>query len=133
MRARAWYLTSCLWLSALGVASCGGDFELKAAGEICVASSECGVGLTCDFGVEPPVCSGQQTPGEPPDPGPGPDAAPPVDAGDEPNMPDAASPPDAAPLDAAPPIDAPPPDAAPPDAAPPDAAPPDAAPPDAAI
>jgi hypothetical protein len=103
--------------------------DLKAAGEPCFGSSECDVGLTCDFGSDPPVCRTQQT-----NPGAGP-------------MPDAAIVPDAVPVmmpDAAPgePPDATPepPDATPepPDATPepPDATPepPDATPepPDAA-
>jgi hypothetical protein len=108
-----------------GMTACS-TTELKAEGEPCYASSECDVGLTCDFGSDPPVCRGQQTGPGPvaPDGGPAPDANPGMvpDAGGQP--PDAgAPPPDAAPL----PPDAalPPPDAAPP---PPDAAPP---PPDA--
>ncbi|HET6479553.1 MAG TPA: hypothetical protein VFG35_05835 [Actinoplanes sp.] len=111
-----------------GMTACSAT-DLKAAGEPCFASSECDVGLTCDFGSDPPVCRTQQTPpsgGPVPDAGSGmtPDAGPVVspDAGGAP--PDAGAPgPDAAPV---------PPDAAP---VPPDASvPPDAAtpPPDAA-
>jgi hypothetical protein len=94
--------------------------DLKAEGEPCFASSECDVGLTCDFGSDPPVCRSQQSgpPGSGPDAGPAPDASPGT-------LPDAGGPPDAG---------APPPDAGP---VPPDAAlpPPDATapPPDAAL
>jgi hypothetical protein len=110
-------------LVAAAVAVGCGSGDLKAAGEECFASSECEPGLTCDFAVMPPVCSGGQT--QRPDAAPLPDAAP--------SAPDATPRPDARPgtPDAAPP-DAAPPDAAPPDAAPPDAALPDAASPDAA-
>ncbi|WP_428262212.1 hypothetical protein [Haliangium sp.] len=114
---------------AVGAAACGG-LEPKGDGESCYASSECDDGLTCDFGVNPPVCRSQQTPGTSR-----------VDAAPAPSGPDAApSGPDAAPNPSGPDAAAEPPDAAaePPDAAPepPDAAPepPDAAPepPDAA-
>jgi hypothetical protein len=105
--------------------------DLKAEGEPCFASSECDVGLTCDFGSDPAVCRTQQTGGGPsPDGGITPDARPGVtpDAGDVVPPPDAGNvvPPDAGivvPPDAA----VPPPDAAP---VPPDAALP---PPDAAV
>jgi len=109
-----------------GLVACG-TADLKAEGEPCFASSECDVGLTCDFGSNPAVCRTQQTdPGNTPRPDAGgiaPDAGPGApDAA--PGAPDAGPAPDAAPS---------PPDAAP---APPDAAPlpPDAAPlpPDAA-
>lgn len=99
----------------LVAAACGGR-ELKAAGEECVATSECDDGLVCDFGQTPAVCAEFTT--EPPDAGPPPPDGPPgIDA--PPNPIDAAAP-DAMPIDAAPP------DAAPPDAMPIDAPPPDA-------
>ena len=37
------------------------DPELKAAGQPCVASSECEAGLVCDLGGSPPVCAGHIT------------------------------------------------------------------------
>lgn len=104
-----------------GMTACSAT-ELKAAGEPCFASSECDVGLTCDFNSDPPVCGTQQTgPGG----GPAPDGGVAPDAGSGVSPDAGGAPPDAG---------APPPDAgpAPPDAAPP---PPDAAlpPPDAAL
>lgn len=88
--------------AALAVPSCGSPTP-KAQGESCVASSECDVGLVCDFGQEPHVCAGMGTP-------PGIDAAEP-----EPDAP-------AEPIDGpTPQPDAPTPDAAEPDAPPPDA------------
>lgn len=44
-----------LVLTAL-VAGCGGG-SLKQAGEACVSSTECDVGLVCDLGVSPHVCA----------------------------------------------------------------------------
>jgi hypothetical protein len=44
-------------LVALAIALACGASSLKGAGEVCVASSECGVGLLCDLGQSPPVCS----------------------------------------------------------------------------
>ena len=57
---------NCRWLMSLAVATalafaCGEDTS-KQEGEVCVASSECGTGLTCDFGVSPAVCRPTQTP-----------------------------------------------------------------------
>jgi hypothetical protein len=40
-----------------GLAGCGNP-TVKAAGEACVASSECGEGLVCDLGHSPAVCAG---------------------------------------------------------------------------
>jgi len=51
------------WLSALlfaGAMACGGS-SAKQAGETCVASSECGDGLVCDFGQTPAVCASMGT------------------------------------------------------------------------
>lgn len=45
---------------AMAIAGCA-ERELKAAGEPCVASSECGPGLVCDLVAVPPVCSGHVT------------------------------------------------------------------------
>lgn len=64
------------WLLGIAVAAaltaaCSSR-SLKAAGEQCTATSECGAGLTCDFGVDPPVCANSQTVPV--------DAAPPLDA-----------------------------------------------------
>jgi hypothetical protein len=125
MRARLLAFATTMMLGA-GVTACGTP-ELKADGEPCFASSECDVGLTCDFGSDPPVCRGMQSAPPPVTPDAGtvsdggagaPDAgagAPDAGAG----TPDAApGAPDAAPV---------PPDAAP---IPPDAAP---IPPDAAV
>ena len=105
---RATSIASALLLGAALVA-CGGG-SLKAAGEECVASSECAPGLLCDFGSSPRVCAPTST-----DASPGrPDAAP-TDAGVD-------APPVVPPIDAAVMIDAPPMiDAAPPADAPPDA------------
>jgi hypothetical protein len=75
--------------------ACGGT-GLKAAGEECVAASECGAGLQCDFGSSPPVCSEESTLPNPADADPNaPDAGPPPpDA--PPGTPDAPpAPPDA--------------------------------------
>ncbi|ACY16522.1 hypothetical protein [Haliangium ochraceum] len=113
-----------------GLTACG-EFGQRGEGEACFASSECAAGLTCDFGVDEPVCRSQQTPpeGTPPstvDAAPRPDAEP----GAEPDAAPGGEP-DAALPDAAVP-DAAIPDAAVPDAAIPDAAVPDAAVPDAA-
>src|SRR5688572_20042958 len=44
----------------LGLAACGGGSS-KAAGEECVASSECAAGLVCDLNAEPSVCAGNLT------------------------------------------------------------------------
>lgn len=44
----------------LAVGGCA-EREPKAAGEPCVASSECGPGLVCDLIAVPPVCSGHVT------------------------------------------------------------------------
>ena len=70
-----------LSLFVLAAASCGGP-SLKAAGEQCSGSSECELGLVCDFGQSPAVCASNTTV---PDAAPGapdarPDAARPVDA-----------------------------------------------------
>lgn len=46
----------CLGLVALFAVGCGGP-SAKQAGDECVASSECGPGLVCDFGANPPVCA----------------------------------------------------------------------------
>ncbi|MEZ4366994.1 MAG: hypothetical protein R2939_11990 [Kofleriaceae bacterium] len=43
-----------------GAAGCG-ERTLKAAGEPCSGSSECAVGLLCDFGQAEPVCAGNST------------------------------------------------------------------------
>ncbi|MBP6632811.1 MAG: hypothetical protein KBG28_14245 [Kofleriaceae bacterium] len=88
-----------LSLFVLAAASCGGP-SLKAAGEQCSGSSECELGLVCDFGQSPAVCASNTTV---------PDAAPPRPDAD-PAAPDAgidAAPgaPDARP-DAARPVDA---------------------------
>ena len=45
---------------ALGLSACGGG-GLKQAGEECTSASECEVGLQCDFGQSPPVCSTENT------------------------------------------------------------------------
>ena len=45
---------------ALTLAACGGATP-KAAGEECVASSECADGLVCDLGRTPAVCAGSLT------------------------------------------------------------------------
>jgi hypothetical protein len=76
-------------------AGCGGS-SLKGEGEECVASSECGAGLICDFAMSPHVCV-------PVGSGPAPDASqnPPPDASPNPppdstpGAPDANPPPDA--------------------------------------
>ncbi len=123
-----------LVLTAL-VVGCGGG-SLKQAGEQCVSSSECDVGLVCDLGVTPHVCASTISvdareldaadvdadptdaaaidgprPIDAPTPIDGPTAvdAPAVDAPavDAPPMIDA-MPIDAMPVDAAVPIDAPP-------------------------
>jgi len=47
-------------LLAAAASACSGS-ALKAAGEPCVASSECEQGLACDFGQDPPVCAGMTT------------------------------------------------------------------------
>ncbi len=44
-----------------GLVSGCADPELKAAGQPCVASSECQAGLVCDLGGSPPVCAGHIT------------------------------------------------------------------------
>jgi hypothetical protein len=64
-------------------AGCGKD--LRAAGEECVASSQCQAGLVCDFGQTPHVCADMTT--DPPDAGPVPIDGPPIDA--DPTAPDA--------------------------------------------
>jgi hypothetical protein len=85
----------------LGLIGCGGERTQRAAGEVCVASTECADGLVCDFGQEPARCAETGSGG-------GPD---PIDA---------------ATFDGAPgTIDA---DLGPADAGAPDAEPPDAAP-----
>jgi hypothetical protein len=92
-------LTVAAWGLVLA-AGCGGE-ALKAAGEACVASSECGPGLVCDLGRAAPVCATSLTVEADA-------AAAPVDATDD----DAAAPVDAAPdpidasPDTAPPVDA---------------------------
>ena len=43
-----------------GLAACG-DAELKAAGQPCVASSECAAGLVCDLLATPAVCTDHVT------------------------------------------------------------------------
>ncbi|HLU67973.1 MAG TPA: hypothetical protein VKZ63_16925 [Kofleriaceae bacterium] len=112
-------LRGCLVLATLcaaaaGLAGCG-DPALRAAGEPCFASSECGPGLVCDLAAEQPICASMGSGGggvvfdaagpPPPDADPAqPDAGPGVpDAG--PGVPDTAVPdaavPDAAPIDAA--------------------------------
>jgi len=113
---QGWFSAGAAWL-LVAVAGCGGS-DLKASGEPCVASSECGPGLVCDFGQQPAVCAPNAT--VPPD-GPLVDAPPPPD-GPPPDglVPDAPPPPPDAPPpppDAPPPVDAPPPpvDAPPPD------------------
>ena len=106
---------------AASAAACDSS-SLRAAGEPCFASSECGPGLVCDLAADPSVCSGTGVVPADPDGSPAQvfDAGPTPDG--SPDQPDGGpTPPDAAP-----------PDAGLPDAAPPDAAPPDAAPPDAA-
>ena len=71
-----------------------GDLELKAQGEACFASSECGPALVCDLAAAEPTC-------QPTGSGPGPaiDAAPgpAVDAAPEPAIDAAPVIPDAAP------------------------------------
>src|SRR5262245_58462637 len=106
---------------AVLVWACNGTTGSLNAGEVCHSSSECGMGLVCDFNQSPAVCAGNLTvlpdAMEVPDAPPGtPDAPPVPDA--PPGTPDAR--PDAPPM---------PPDAALPDAPPPP--PPDAALPDA--
>jgi hypothetical protein len=88
--------------AGVGVAACGGT-SLKAAGEECVAASECGAGLQCDFGSTPPVCSEESTLPDPADADPNaPDAGPPPpDA--PPGTPDAPPLPPDARVDAEPP------------------------------
>jgi hypothetical protein len=79
------------------VVACGGGGSLKAAGEVCVASSDCEAGLVCDFGRNPPVCASMGT--IPPDGSEVEVDAPDIDGGVD-------APPDAAvPIDAA--VDAP--------------------------
>lgn len=48
---------------AIAIAACAAcaEREPRAAGEPCVASSECGPGLVCDLVATPPVCSGHVT------------------------------------------------------------------------
>jgi hypothetical protein len=81
-------------LAATGLiaVACGGGSS-KAAGEACVSSTECDVGLVCDFGQNPPICATMSTtrpdaPEEEED-----------DAGIDPDAPDARpdAPPDAPP------------------------------------
>ena len=45
----------------VGAMGCSDD-AAGALGDSCVASSECGEGLTCDFGRQPPSCQASQTP-----------------------------------------------------------------------
>ncbi len=73
-------------LALILLGGCGKD--LRAAGEECVASSQCQAGLACDFGQTPHVCAPNTT--EPPDAGPLPIDGPPVPQPDaDPTVPDA--------------------------------------------
>lgn len=102
-------LTLCAALAiaglALAPAGCESRSSNKAQGQECFASSECGAGLVCDFGVTPHVCAAQGSGGN----------STVFDAAAGPTFDAAPGAPDAAPSA---------PDAAPPDAAVPDAAPP---------
>ena len=114
-----------LFLTAL-VVGCGGG-SLKQAGEECVSSSECDVGLVCNLGVSPHVCAATTSVDarelDAADVDADPTDAAAVDAAttDGPRPIDAPTPIDAPAIDAAPPIDAMPIDAAEPVDAPPDA------------
>lgn len=68
-----------LAVALLGLAACS-QRTLKAAGSECVATSQCQEGLTCDFGVDPPVCAESQTGGGQIDAAPTTDGQPPPDA-----------------------------------------------------
>jgi len=65
----------------MAMVACGGSSGLKAEVEECVASSECDVGLTCNFRETPAVCRTMQTPL--------PDATPLPPSDADPNAPDA--------------------------------------------
>ena len=94
-------LCAALAVAGLALAGCQSRSSSKAQGQECFASSECGAGLVCDFGVTPHVCA-ERAPAA---------VARVFDAAVGPTFDAAPGAPDAAP------------DAAPPDAAPPDAAP----------
>lgn len=53
-------IAGAILIVAGALAGCA-DPGLKAAGEACVASSECAAGLVCDLGGSPPVCAGHIT------------------------------------------------------------------------
>ena len=103
--------TTIFLLATALAASCGNSVGYKAQGDSCVASSECGPGLVCDFGQTPPRCAGQATPRpdanpNAPDANPNaPDANPQAPDANVPPI-DSATPIDAQPIDATPPIDA---------------------------
>lgn len=61
-------------LLAVSQAGCG-EPSLKASGETCRATSECGAGLLCDFASDPAVCAGEGSEPRPIDAAPADDDA----------------------------------------------------------